>query len=344
MDTLLLVRWLARDTASARMVKGGGRLGVEKDPLVSVVIPCWNADRYVRDAIESALSQSYPNIEVVVVDDGSTDDTAKVVESFGSLVRFRTIENGGGARARNEGIRIAGGRFVQFLDADDLLDVLKVERQMSIVGSYDMTFCRGRIRTLSGKEVGRVGIRHEQDPFRSICLDLYQTASPIIRKSCLEAIGGFREKLRRGQERDLFLRLALAGATWNFSELELFTVRKVADSLSSNLEWSLGAYEEVFHDAYIKSEGARGLTGSQVLALADAMVQGAAYYASIGCKQKAKRYYKIAKSMHVDAGSHMSTKRKIARKVLGFYWGTLLTQNIKRFSQYAKGRTVGQSL
>jgi glycosyltransferase involved in cell wall biosynthesis len=95
--------------------------------IVSVIIPSYNAELYLREAVESALAQSYPHIEVVVVDDGSTDGTAAVINSFGQRVRAVNKPNGGTASARNAGARAATGVWSVFLDADDRLHPTFVE-------------------------------------------------------------------------------------------------------------------------------------------------------------------------------------------------------------------------
>src|SRR4051794_12933269 len=103
-------------------------------PLVSVIVPVFNGVEYVGEAIESALRQTYTNIEVIVVDDGSTDHTRSVVKSLAGRdgrVRLVGQANGGVARARNQGILFARGEMIAPLDADDLWAPNKIERQMS---------------------------------------------------------------------------------------------------------------------------------------------------------------------------------------------------------------------
>jgi glycosyltransferase involved in cell wall biosynthesis len=88
-------------------------------PLVSVIIPTFNRSRYIGEAVESVIAQDYPKVEVIVVDDGSTDDTEAKVRAFGDRVRYFRTEHGGVARARNIGTRHAGGEFITYLDSDD---------------------------------------------------------------------------------------------------------------------------------------------------------------------------------------------------------------------------------
>ncbi len=106
------------------------------ESLVSIVIPNYNYGRFLAEAIESALAQTYPHIEVIVVDDGSTDDSCRVLESFGGLIRTLFQENRGPAAARNAGVRVASGANVQFLDADDVLLPRAVERLLEVLQAH----------------------------------------------------------------------------------------------------------------------------------------------------------------------------------------------------------------
>jgi glycosyltransferase involved in cell wall biosynthesis len=99
-------------------------------PFVSILIPACNAKETIDAAIRSALAQTWQRKEIIVVDDGSKDDTAQIVERFGSQVRFVSTANQGAASARNEAYRLSKGDYIQWLDADDLLAADKIERQI----------------------------------------------------------------------------------------------------------------------------------------------------------------------------------------------------------------------
>jgi glycosyltransferase involved in cell wall biosynthesis len=100
-------------------------------PLVSIIIPVYNCEKYLKASIESVLAQNYQHREIIVIDDGSTDNSAEVAKSFGSLLSYYTQENSGTAVARNHGIKLAKGDFLAFLDADDLWLENKLELQIS---------------------------------------------------------------------------------------------------------------------------------------------------------------------------------------------------------------------
>ena len=105
------------------------------DATVSVVIPCYNGAPFLRDTLGSATNQSHPPIEVLVVDDGSTDDSAAIADSFGPPVRVIRQENQGESVARNRGIDEARGSWIAFLDADDLWEPTKLQRQLEVAGT-----------------------------------------------------------------------------------------------------------------------------------------------------------------------------------------------------------------
>jgi glycosyltransferase involved in cell wall biosynthesis len=100
-------------------------------PLVSIVIPCYNVEAYVGKAIESVLGQTYDPIEIIVVDDGSEDDSVDVIQSYQERITLYRQENKGAPAARNQGTRKASGSLLKFLDADDLLYPEAIERQVS---------------------------------------------------------------------------------------------------------------------------------------------------------------------------------------------------------------------
>lgn len=112
-------------------------------PIVSVIIPAYNAARYLADAIQSALSQTMADLEVIVVNDGSTDGTATVVEGFGSKVQLISQNNRGVASARNAGIDRARGQFLAFLDADDVWLPTKLARQLECFNHDPKLGCAG---------------------------------------------------------------------------------------------------------------------------------------------------------------------------------------------------------
>src|SRR4030095_201743 len=114
-----------RALALRNLERGNQRM----NPRVSICLPCFNAARWVAHSVESALDQTWPNKEIIVVDDGSSDGSMEMLEAFGTKIRLLRREHRGGNPARNEALRVATGEWVQFVDADDFLLPDKIARQ-----------------------------------------------------------------------------------------------------------------------------------------------------------------------------------------------------------------------
>ncbi len=111
-------------------------------PLVSVIIPLYNAQKYIAAAITSAIAQTWPNIEIIVIDDGSTDKSYQIAKTFeAENIKIFHQENKGGSAARNKGLREAKGEYVQYLDADDLISPNKIEIQLSLLQNKPGYIC-----------------------------------------------------------------------------------------------------------------------------------------------------------------------------------------------------------
>jgi glycosyltransferase involved in cell wall biosynthesis len=197
-----------------------------RSPSVSVVMPAYNRGRFLATAVGSVMAQSRPCHEIIVVDDGSTDDTADVVRSLGPRVRYLRQENAGPAAARNAGIRVATGDWVAFLDTDDRWLPEKIERQLAIVERHrevalvsadtaiadaagsllvDSNFRR---HGLQGFFQGLAGAPIPNAPGRLLCVNFINTSTAMVRRDLLLALEGFDSRLRYGEDLELWLRVA----------------------------------------------------------------------------------------------------------------------------------------
>ncbi len=180
-------------------------------PLVSVVIPTYNYGRFVVDAVESALSQTLPPLEVIVVDDGSTDDTRARLAVFGDRIRYLFQENGGLSKARNAGIEASRGEWIALLDSDDTWHPEKLEIQLSALAkselaSIAMLVVSPRAQVLPERLPADPPVR--QIYFRDVFLSLpFGPSSALIRRECLETVGLFDPKLKSVEDRDMWMRI-----------------------------------------------------------------------------------------------------------------------------------------
>ncbi|MFO7653420.1 MAG: glycosyltransferase family A protein [Candidatus Krumholzibacteriia bacterium] len=187
-------------------------------PSVSVVIPAYNAESFVQQAISSALRQTVVPEEIIVVDDGSTDRTREAVETFGGRVRYLRQENAGAATARNTGIARATGTFVAFLDADDCWLPDKTEKQLqrfAVEPDLALVYCDKEWVTEAGEVIPYADApAHlpEGDIFRDLFRANYiSSASEVIaRREALMEVGLFSTdpRLRNCQDYDLWLRMS----------------------------------------------------------------------------------------------------------------------------------------
>ena len=195
----------------------------EATPLVSVIIPTHNSAAFIGQALQGVLAQTYRGYEVIVIDDGSTDDTQEVLRQFGSQIRYLYQDNQGPAAARNAGIRLAQGEFVCLLDADDTWAPNKLALQTRFMaghGDVGLLFGdaeEGDETTIQKRSIlatMRFGAEIQsqtplQEPFRKLVVENFiPTSTVMIRKSCFVTSGLFDEDLPNAEDRDMWLRLS----------------------------------------------------------------------------------------------------------------------------------------
>ena len=174
------------------------------DPLISVIIPVFNGERFLREAVESVLAQKYSPVEIIIVDDGSTDGSATVARSFPERVRYLHQTNKGPAAARNRGIEHAQGSLIAFADADDLWPANKLELQLPyLLESSNVEIVMGRIQQVRLSET-----RAEELGEAAFSVNL---GSAVIRKSVFARVGLFDETMRYSEDVDWFMRAREGG-------------------------------------------------------------------------------------------------------------------------------------
>ncbi|MCD7724184.1 MAG: glycosyltransferase [Clostridiales bacterium] len=222
----------------------GGYTDKPEECLISVVIPTYNRAEYLERSIKSVLNQNYKNLEVLIVDDGSTDRTEEVVTSL-SDERLRYIRqacNQGAPVARNKGVACAKGEWVAFQDSDDCWHSDKLSRQMSYWqqhSEYSMIYSAYQLRRINGDTV-RVPYAEtwgnlEGDIFQTLLVNnTVGTPTMLFRRQCFQEIGGFREGMECLEDWDFSLRFAEKYKI-GFVEEPLVDAFLVSGGISSNV-------------------------------------------------------------------------------------------------------------
>jgi len=190
--------------------------------MISVVIPAFNAGRFIRRTIDSILGQTYRDYEIIVVDDGSSDDTAELVKSYGAKVRYIYQENAGDGPARNTGIQAAKGEWIAFLDHDDEWLPEKLELQMELLSrNSDLLWCATNFYRQSGTRkavaVNPTDVRKSlvnNDYFENFFTATYRngcnfmSTTMIVHRELFEEVGFFDSCWLRGADVDMWCRIA----------------------------------------------------------------------------------------------------------------------------------------
>ena len=184
--------------------------------LVSIIIPCYNQGQFLAEAIQSVLNQDYEQKEIIVVNDGATDNTKEVAAKFLHTIKYIEQENRGLSSARNAAIRIAKGDYIAFLDSDDVLLPGSIARRVEYLENHPDTamICSDSIFF---NESGPMGLRSEladkpknPENFRWETVDYNATiSSAMVRRSCFTKVGFFEESIRTSEDWLMFVRLSL---------------------------------------------------------------------------------------------------------------------------------------
>lgn len=208
------------------------------EPLVSIIIPAYNSAAHLSSAIDSALAQTYPNIEVVVVDDGSTDDTAQVLQRFAGMILCVSQSNAGLSAARNAGILASHGDYLVFLDADDRLLPRMVEQLLpALLDRPGCALAYGGYHQVDadGEKFGESSLERPSGRlFEMLASDgLFVVGTAMLRRSALARSGLFDPMLPQIEDRDLWIRLAYY-YDFAFVPAHVSEYRSTPDSMSRN--------------------------------------------------------------------------------------------------------------
>jgi glycosyltransferase involved in cell wall biosynthesis len=227
-------------------------------PRVSVTIPTFNCARYLGRAIDSALAQTYPDYEIVVVDDGSTDDTRAVLAPYGDRIRYVYQSNGGLSSARNLALARATGELIAYLDADDLWAPRRLETQVAFLDAHpecgfvhsDVTIIDEADRVLHRRFNAESG---RPVPQGHCTLDLLrhchvQVPTVLERRACIDRVGTFDGRLKTAQDYLHWICIAMDGFAVGYVDEPLAMYRRTASSLSSSPRRVLDDYVTIFEE------------------------------------------------------------------------------------------------
>ena len=206
--------------------------------LVSIIIPCYNNQSFIENAIASAINQTYNNIEIIFIDDGSTDGSLEIAKQFGDKIYWETGKNCGAPLARNRGLELAKGEYIKFLDADDVLLPDCLEKQVTqasklLPDSKSIVYGDAIWVDQYNQPIPSYPLRPRQpdeDNIAHILANSPLTSCPLHKREYLLEIGGFDPSLPRGQEYDLHLRLVLAGVEFVYYPGSVYQYREYVDN------------------------------------------------------------------------------------------------------------------
>jgi glycosyltransferase involved in cell wall biosynthesis len=232
---------------------------------VSVIIPAYNAARYLHATIQSVLIQSFTDFEIIVSDDGSTDNTGEVIRSFtDERIRYIRRLNAGVSSARNSGAEIATGEYLAFLDADDLFCAHNLSKKVQLLeqdSEADMVFADCEVINESGKATGETLIGNDQNVFEDLLLwngtVIPGPSSILVRKKAFEAVGCFDPEFSTAADQNFFFRIAHKHKCKRVPEV-LTSYRKHGNNMHMNIELMerdhIGVYKKASQAGMFRSQ------------------------------------------------------------------------------------------
>ena len=232
---------------------------MDSNPLVSIIIPAYNAEKYIQRALESALAQTYKDIEIIVIDDGSTDKTAEIIKTYQDpRIIYIFQKNQGQGPARNNGIKKSQGEYITFLDADDYYFPEKVEKQVRFLENhpeYQAVYCNALHFYSDNPTVifKKKGNFHSGDIFKDLLESSYINPNTImIYRKVLDKAGLFNENRYYPEDWELWLRISRTGFRFGYLDEDLVKVEIRPDSNTTMaIQWilknnALKMFENIF--------------------------------------------------------------------------------------------------
>jgi glycosyltransferase involved in cell wall biosynthesis len=192
-----------------------------KQPLVSVVMPVYNVESYVEESIHSILTQTYSDFEFIIINDGSTDNTADIIRNIrdNRIIFIDSSENKGNYNRRNEGCRLAKGKYICVMDGDDIALASRIERQVEIMESDPLMLAHGTAFTFPNGYICRKPCDYSLIKVLLLFNNMFLHPSLIVRKEVMEAVGYYDEKYYYSSDYDLVCKMALQGKIVNIPDI-----------------------------------------------------------------------------------------------------------------------------
>ena len=303
----------------------------EDQPLVSAILPVFNREGSVARAIESVLGQTYSRVELIIVDDGSTDATASVLARYAGRATILTQENGGAYKARNLALRHASGSLVAFIDSDDSWRPDRLERQVPLLRRSEVGLIFGDVRILTRPDNElETAVRTAftiNPPHRGrVARDLVRanfvpTSAVLVRRACLERWGGFSEESRLSADYLAWFRIALE-QEFDYVDGPVADYTRHRQGISFDLGRSLATRIGLF-----LAERER-VDDSAARALIDRLLFNSALHLSLAVLRGRARGVAGAQALAREARSHLDRSTALS-SVAGFVAYQLKTKGIR---------------
>lgn len=229
-------------------------------PFISVIMPVYNGEKLLTTSIESVLKQNHPSLELIIVDDGSTDNSKEIAKSFENHIKYLYQENQGAAAARNLGLENARGNIIGFLDADDLWPADILSRQLHHLEDAQVELVMGHTQCVREIETvgGKIEFENLADPLLAPLMGSY-----ILRKSVFQKVGFFNSELRMSEDVDWFLKIREKGVKIATMPEVTLLYRRHQDNITNIKTWQdLNLLEVIKKSLNRRREQSKGAANS----------------------------------------------------------------------------------
>lgn len=291
-------------------------------PLVSIIIPCFNSENYIAECLNSVLAQDYKNLEVIVVDDGSQDDSLNIIKSY-TNIQLYTQKNSGACVARNLGLSKSRGKYIKFLDSDDFLEPSIIKKQVDLAEQLDedrIVYGDYYLFRNYQKNYENVYLEEANQTALLILGDIL-TSTPLHRKWMLDKVKGFDERFKNGQEWNLHVRLSSEGFIFHHQKLAIYNYRIHQDPNRISVKKSNDTNRQLYEALKLEMTQERlgsSYRGDINFAFAKKYWIIARTLYRLGDKNTSLKYLRIAQQLTTEYDKFFGRKYNLVYKLLGF--------------------------